>query len=100
MDANNQRPIAENGLGCENGLDKQLYAVGEDIVVDHSDGMLNGSSTIEEAEGNFQNAVNLNDDITIDSSVQEVIHESTVHLESNSCAGSKAKIWAFYFLNN
>ncbi|XP_031126621.1 protein WVD2-like 5 isoform X1 [Ipomoea triloba] len=87
MDANNQIRISENGLGYENGLDKQLHAVGEDV--DQSDGMLNGSSTIEEVEGNFQNAINLNDDMAIDSSVQEVIHESTVPLESNSCAGSK-----------
>ncbi|XP_019154141.1 PREDICTED: protein WVD2-like 5 isoform X2 [Ipomoea nil] len=89
MDANDKKRIAENGLGCENGVDKQLHAVGEDIVVDQSDGVLNGSFTIEEAEGNFQNAVNLNDDIAIDSSVQEVIHESMVPLESNSCADSK-----------
>lgn len=88
-DTDTDIPVFENVVGCENGVQQELPTAGEKVIVDKSDGIPNGSTTIEEVQGNFDSAVILKDDEAVETSIQEVGDKTTMPLYSNGSAGSK-----------
>lgn len=87
-------PLFENVVGCENGVQQELPTAGEEVTVDKSDWIPNGSTAIEEVQGNFESALILKDDEAVETSIQEVGDKPTMPLYSNGSAGSKVDgIW-------
>nr|GMD44112.1 protein WVD2-like 5 isoform X1 [Ipomoea batatas] len=74
-DTDTDIPLFEDLVGCENGVQQELPTAGEEVTVDKSDWIPNGSTAIEEVQGNFESALILKDD------------EAAVY--SNGSAGSK-----------
>nr|GLL37910.1 protein WVD2-like 5 isoform X2 [Ipomoea trifida] len=88
-DTDTNIPLFENVVGCENGVQQELPTAGEEVIVDKSDWIPNGSTAIEEVQGNFESALILKDDEAVETSIQEVGDKPTMPLYSNGSAGSK-----------
>ncbi|XP_019173980.1 PREDICTED: protein WVD2-like 5 isoform X3 [Ipomoea nil] len=88
-DTDTDIPLFENVVGCENGVRQELPTAGEEVTVDKSDWIPNGSTTIDEVQGDFESAVILKDDEAVETSIQEVGDKPTMPLYSNGSAGSK-----------
>ncbi|VFQ84763.1 unnamed protein product [Cuscuta campestris] len=94
MDTDNNTPLSLNVEACENGLLQQLQPAGEELAAHKSEGVPNGSPTIEEVQQNFSSSVILKEDEAVETSVEEVGDKSIVPPYSNgsvSCKESKVK---------
>lgn len=99
MDIDDNKSITENGVRGEGEFHEQLPSAREDVFADKSDGMPNGSSTVEEL-GCLKSTENLNDDEAVDSSVEEVKNESMEPLESYPATASKVGVLTCCQFNN
>lgn len=89
MDVDDNKSVAENGMGSEAESHWQLHSDKNDVIGEKSDGITNGHSTVESLESHLKCTVNLNGDEAPDSYNQDVKQISTSLPESNSVSGSK-----------
>ncbi|CAI9775501.1 unnamed protein product [Fraxinus pennsylvanica] len=89
MDADNTISIFEKGADFENGDHHQLLLGGEEITSKKGNGIPNGSTEVEGLNKNLENNLELSDDVTLDSSVEGVLDESSMPPKSISVTISK-----------
>lgn len=89
MDTDNDAPLSLNVEACENGVLQQLQPSGEELAAHNSEGVPNGSPTIEEVQQNLQSSVISKEDEAVETSVEEVGEKSIVPPYSNGSASSK-----------
>ncbi|CAA2942165.1 Hypothetical predicted protein [Olea europaea subsp. europaea] len=90
MDADNTIATFEKGADFENGDDHhQLLLGGEEITSEKVNGIPNGSTEIEGLNKNLEDNLELNDDVTLSSSVEGVLDESSMLPKSISVTISK-----------
>ncbi|KAL2489578.1 protein WVD2-like 5 [Forsythia ovata] len=86
MDADNIIAISENGVDFENGVHHRLPICGEEITSEKVNWIPNGSTEVEGLSKNLENNLELNDDVTLGSSVGRVV---AIPPKSNSITISK-----------
>lgn len=90
MDADNTIATFEKGADFENGDDHhQLLLGGEEMTSEKVNGIPNGSTEIEGLNKNLEDNLELNDDVTLSSSVEGVLDESSMLPKSISVTISK-----------
>ncbi|CAI9771491.1 unnamed protein product [Fraxinus pennsylvanica] len=89
MDADNIIAISENGVDFENGVHHRLLISGEEITSKKVNAIPNGSTEVEGLSLNLENNLELNDNVTLNSSVERIMDESTMPPKGDSVTISK-----------
>ncbi|XP_022875476.1 protein WVD2-like 5 isoform X1 [Olea europaea var. sylvestris] len=89
MDADNIIAISENGTDFENGVHQRLPISGEGITSKKVHAIPNGSTEVEGLSKNLENNLELNDDVTLNSSVERTMDESATPPKDDSVTISK-----------